>query len=253
MKVFCLYNNEFHEFLDKVVKQVLAIYGSKLNITSLEEIELVDKNEFSYPTDGKMINSKKIVVTSRLYELLPSFDIDNLEDNNDYKLIINTLYHEMGHISDMVIMKKLYTHGLNEGYKKEQITSRFWLEYIAEKRNVWFDDNDVKFCKDFINGNWMCSIYDPCSNFDGSNFFYLLKVLPYFLAKSNSVKLREKYLSMIKNKLLKDFIVDLGDEIKKLEKIGIFDDILLLDDLYDIINMYYKKFMNAFKAKGSNK
>lgn len=75
MKIYCLYNQKFHDFLNEVVELILDKYGSQLNIDTLEEVELVNKNTFQYDTDGRVVDSHKIIVTSRLYELLPSLDI----------------------------------------------------------------------------------------------------------------------------------------------------------------------------------
>ena len=66
MKVYCSYNQELHNFLNKVVKLILNEYGPQLNLATLEEIELVNKNEFAYETDGKTVSNSKIIVTSRL-------------------------------------------------------------------------------------------------------------------------------------------------------------------------------------------
>ena len=66
MKIYCLYNHEYHIFLNKVVELILNQYGSDLNINTLKEIELVNKNECAYETDGKVIDNSKIIVTSRL-------------------------------------------------------------------------------------------------------------------------------------------------------------------------------------------
>lgn len=40
------------------------------------------------------------MITSRLYDILPCLSIEKLENNPNFKMIVNTLYHEMGHITD---------------------------------------------------------------------------------------------------------------------------------------------------------
>lgn len=185
MKIFCLYNMEYHVFLNKVVGYVLSQYGDKLNIATLEEVELVNKNVFEYETDGKTISNSKIIVTSRLYELLPSFDIQSLLENNDFKLLYNTIYHEMGHINDMIVMPQLYDCVLNcEKINGNYIVCLFWLEYIAEKRTAGLENvNDMDICDQFVDRKWECSFFNLNSTND-KNFFYLNKVLPYFLART---------------------------------------------------------------------
>lgn len=41
MRVFCVYNEEYDRFLKQVVDYVLEEYGADLDISDLQEIELV--------------------------------------------------------------------------------------------------------------------------------------------------------------------------------------------------------------------
>ena len=247
MRIYCLYNRIFHIFLNEVVQYVLDRYGCELNIITLREIELVDKNTFQYETDGKVLSQDKIIVTSRLYEQLPNLDIRLLVDNNDFKLICNTIYHEMGHINDMIIMPKLYGCVLNnENIDANYISSLFWLEYIAEKRTAGLEDvNDMGICEEFVERNWNCTYSNP-NTADDKNFFYLNKVLPYFLARTSDKSIRKQFLDVIENKLLVRYIEEIGVEIERLELVGDFDEPEILQDLYQIINKYYKSFIKTF-------
>ncbi len=51
------------------------------------------------------------------------------------------------------------------------------------------------------------------------------------------------------NPLLKDYVIDIGEEIINLEDQIPFDDVLILDDLYDIADAYYGKFKDKFMPK----
>lgn len=248
MKIYCLYNEEFDQFLKEVVQLILNKYGSQLNIESLKEIELVNKNTYSYETDGKVINNSKIIVTSRLYELLPTLDIKALENNIYFTTIKQTLYHEMGHINDMTALPKLYECAFNNDSNKEQIASQFWLEYIAEKRTTIFEGHQFwDLCDGFVKEDWKCTMCSLDENINSTNFAYLTKVLPYFMAGTKDVKVREKYINQIKNKLLVQYINELDIELKNLEEIYLFDDVAMLDKLYNVIDKYYHKFMLAFR------
>lgn len=48
-----------------------------------------------------------------------------------------TIFHEMGHINDMVYMPNLYNYVFENSQKKTVnyilMSSLFWIEYIAEK------------------------------------------------------------------------------------------------------------------------
>ena len=250
LKVFCSYNEEYHNFLNKVVDSILDKYGSQLNISALEEIELVDKRKYKYITDGKTYYGR-IEVTSRLYELLPTLEIEDLENNNDYKLLRKTLYHEMGHINDMTLMPQLYNCILesfeSRKINSDSIVSLFWVEYVAEKRTAFFENiYNLDICDDFVKRKWHCSIADPYTHYSEKNFFYLTKLLPYFMARTNKKDLREQYLNRIENKLLIQYINEMDNEVRFLETKGIFDDVYFLKRLYTIIDKYCKAFMNKY-------
>lgn len=96
---FCKYNRELDIFLKDVVEYTLDIFGKKLRLDALQEIELIDIKEFSYDnTDGRACDygGKKIIVTSRLYYKLPTHRIEELKNNIDFIMIVNTMFHEMG-------------------------------------------------------------------------------------------------------------------------------------------------------------
>lgn len=248
MRVYCLFNQKFHGFLNEAVKHVLDTYGSQLNIDTLEEIELVNKNEFEYETDGRIVDSHKIIVTSRLYELLPSFDIEKLDGNKEYVLLRQALYHELGHINDMALMPNLYKCAFRQDDSKERIVSQFWLEYIAERRTEGFEGvEDFGLCDDFVKHSWKCTMSSFESDFNSSNFAYLIKVLPYFLSATKDSDIRGSYINQLKNSLLIEFIKELDKEILYLEKRELFDDVAVLFGLYNIINRFYKRFIAAYR------
>lgn len=256
MKIYCSYNHDYHIFLNEVAELVLKQYGSDLNISTLREIELVNKDEFAYETDGKAVDNSKIIVTSRLYERLPTLSINCLIDNNDYKLIRQTIYHEMGHINDMVYMPSLYNCVFENAQKKAaginiSTASLFWLEYKAEKRSAGFENvYDMEICDEFADHEWKYSVSDSYSNFNAGNFCYLTKILPYFLGgTAHDEHVRQEYITKIKNNILKDYIRELDIELNCLEAKGMSDDLNLLNSLYAIIKRYENIFIKTYSAK----
>lgn len=251
MKVYCSYNKEYHKFLNKVVASILEKYGSQLDISALEEIELINKEVLPYETDGKILSSKKVIVTSRLYELLPTLKIGDLENNNDYKLLRKTLYHEMGHINDMKIVPNLYKC-IFQGFQNDNVGLHFmsillWVEYIAEKRTNGFENvDDMEVCEDFVLTEWQCSKFEPYFSHDNKNFYNLTKLIPYFLARTMDRQIREKYLCRIENNLLREYLIEIDKELNFLETQGIFDNAIILNGLYEIINEYYNKFIEQY-------
>lgn len=250
MKIFCAYNQELHRFLNEVVKLVLDKYGTQLNISTLEEIELVNKRKYNYITDGKAYIGR-IEVTSRLYELLPTLDIEELEDNNEYKLLRKTLYHELGHINDMTLMPKLYGMMFKDFQNGDvnlySISILLWIEYVAEKRTIGFENvNDMELCNDFVNEKWECSKFEPCLSGNNENFYDLTKLLPYFIARTVNEDIRDQYLDQIENRLVVDYIKEIAIELKYLESKGTFNAPEVLGGLYEIIDKYFNVFMNRY-------
>ncbi len=248
MKVFCKYNKEFDSFLKKTVRYTIDRYGQYLDVTDIEEIELQDIKDFSYETDGKTYDGgRKILVTSRLYELIPSFDIRKIKNDRNFKMIINTQFHEMGHATDWKRMPNLYNAVIMRPTSEDGIASLFWVEYLAEKRSQVFSPLDYdSFCNDFVTSHWKAYKSDLDST-RHDNFTYLCKVMPYFLVRTIEPDKRKQYLDIIENQLLKDFILEITEEIVRLESIPFFDDTRELGGLYDIINKYFVEFQKVYK------
>ena len=174
-----------------------------------------------------------------------------MSGNNDFGMLRKTLYHEMGHINDMTLMPQLYNCILesfeSRKINSDSIVSLFWVEYVAEKRTAFFENiYNLEICDDFVKRKWHCLIADPYTHYGEKNFFYLTKLLPYFMARTNKKDLREQYLNRIENKLLIQYINEMDNEVRFLENKGTFDDVYFLKRLYTIIDKYYKAFMNKY-------
>ncbi len=174
MRVFCKHSIELDAFLKNVVEYTLDIFGEKLILEALQEIELVDIKEFSYNTDGRACDGgKKIIVTSRLYDRLPTYKIEELKGNVDFTMIVNTMFHEMGHVTDWLSMPNLYLVAENMDDGKTLVTSVFWLEYLAEKRSsIEGLVNHSDYCDDFVSRKWESYKFDM-ENASENNFYYL--------------------------------------------------------------------------------
>lgn len=249
MKIICRYNKELDRFLKKVVRYTLNKYGQGLNLSRLEVIELKDISEFELMTDGRCMDETSIVVTSRLYDVLPSYDIRKLKKNKDFKMIVNTLHHELGHISDWTSYPSIYKYGSEMDDAKKGLPALFWLEFLAEKRS--FDTGEVDktdFCNQFVECKWQpykCD-FEHCST---ENFFYLNKTLPYFIVGISKKDAWEYYMNRINNSILVSYITELTEELRRLEQMLPFDDIDKLSKLYQIMNDYYKQFKTEYAPK----
>ena len=181
--------------------------------------------------------------------MLPCYSIEKLEDNPNFEMIVNTLYHEMGHITDWAQYPKLYAEAEFMNNKKVGLPALFWLEYLAEKRSCSKDgSNNVEFCKQFVECKWH-AYYCNFDDIDENNFFYLNKVIPYFMARTIDVSVRKTYMNEINNELLIGYIDELSTEIEQMEKMLPFDEPEKLSSLYEIMNRYYKQFRDRYLPK----
>lgn len=172
VKIICQYNNELENFLGEVVEYTLNKYGQELNLVNLQEIELSDISEFDLKKDGTTYeNGTKIMVTSRLYDMLPCLSVAKLENNSNFKMIVNTLYHEMGHITDWAQYPRIYAEAESMENKEVGLPALFWIEYIAEKRSQSKDNsNSTEFCEQFVKGQWHAH-YISFDDIEEENFF----------------------------------------------------------------------------------
>lgn len=92
MNIICQYNKELEHFLENAVEYTLHKYGEELNLVNLQEIELMDISEFDLQKDGTTYeNGTKIIVTSRLYDMLP---FDEPEKLSSLYEIMNRYYKQ---------------------------------------------------------------------------------------------------------------------------------------------------------------
>lgn len=252
MEIICKYSLLLQKFLEDVVEYTINLYSDKIKIESLKCIELVNRNELEIETDGRTIDKgTKIILTSRLYEKLPFLEINKLQDNDNFHMIVNTLFHEMGHVTDWKIMPNLYNCIKDDTPARNLLTSLFWVEFIAEKRSCEVDNVGCdEFCQDFVSREWKAYNFSyDADDMNENNFFYLNKLIPYFLAKITTSDEGKKYLDKIVNSLLKEYILELQEECTKLEKEMPFDDLNKLNDLFEIMDIFYRKFVRKYKPR----
>ena len=56
----CEFNTDYEPLLQDIVNYAIENYGNNLNISTLTEIELADKELFPYETEGKLASKEKI-------------------------------------------------------------------------------------------------------------------------------------------------------------------------------------------------
>jgi len=74
---------------------------------------------------------QKDIPTSRLYAKISVYDIQQLNKNENFKLIVNTLYHEMGLVSDMQTIHNIYAAASN-------LESKLPFDDVETLSNLYF-------------------------------------------------------------------------------------------------------------------
>lgn len=90
MPVFvCKFNKNYELFLSHVYKYIITNFAQDFNLSSLRRIEIVD----SLPglSDGRMVDANTILLSKRLYDLLSTFDIKLLKNDDNFNSIVGTL------------------------------------------------------------------------------------------------------------------------------------------------------------------
>lgn len=243
MRVICQYHKSYDILLKDMVVHTIMKHEGELDLSGLEEIVLVDQREIQFPTDGRVVDGRQIVLSSRLFEQLPTCNIQELlaQENENFQMILNTLYHEMGHISDQKKYPQIYEYAnhIRENDGKGSV-ALFWTEYLAEKRTAKGNLQKKHFCEQFSKRGWKIT-KNNISDATCDNFFYLNKILPYFIARTDE-RSRRKYLEKTGNQILIAYEEELRSELSKLEQEAPFDDIGQLDRMDAIMDEYYHRF-----------
>ena len=234
----CKFNKNYEVFLKHVYEYVIENFAKDFNLSLLNKIEIVPSLPCS--SDGR-IEGTNILLSKRLYDLLPTLDIDLLRDNNDFNLIVSTLYHELCHLNEQTILPNIHAICNRDDIDIDYFVAQFWIEYIVEtKTNAVFKRNKSKFCDDIALNEWKINKADYDTQ-NTTNYFYLIKVLPYALAYCHNKK--SDYVVRIKNPIVRNMIVELYDAISNIQDKYPVDDMNSLNEIKRIFLTYQKTFL----------
>lgn len=235
----CKFNKNYEVFLKHVYEYVVENFAKDFNLSVLNKIEIVP----SLPclSDGR-IEGTNILLSKRLYDLLPALDLDLLRDNNDFNFIVSTLYHELCHLNEQTILPNIHAICNRDDIDIDYFVAQFWIEYIVEtKTNAIFKRNKSKFCDDIAINGWKINKADYDTQ-NTTNYFYLIKVLPYALAYCHNQK--SDYVAQIKNPIVRNMVIELYDAISNIQDKYPVDDMNSLNEIKRIFFTYQKTFLN---------
>ena len=234
----CKFNKNYEVFLKLVYKYVVDNFAKDFNLSVLNKVEIVPSLPCS--SDGR-IEGTNILLSKRLYDLLPTLDLDLLRDNNDFDLIVSTLYHELCHLNERTILPNIHAICNRDDIDIDYFVAQFWIEYIVEiKTNAVFKRNKSKFCDDIALNEWKINKADYDTQ-NTTNYFYLIKVLPYALAYCHNQK--SDYVVQIKNPIVRNMVIELYDAISNVQNKYPVDDMNSLNEIKRIFSTYQKTFL----------
>lgn len=234
----CKFNKNYESFLKDVYEYVVENFAKDFYLSVLNKIEIVPSLPCS--SDGK-IEGTNILLSKRLYDLLPTLDPDQLRDNDDFNLIVSTLYHEFCHLNEQTILPNIHAICNRVDIDIDYFVAQFWIEYIVEtKTNSVFKRNKSKFCDDIALNEWAINKADYNTQ-NTTNYFYLIKVLPYALACCQNEK--SDYVVRIKNPIIRNMVVELYDAISNIQNKYPVDDMNSLNEIKRIFLTYQKTFL----------
>ena len=248
MKVFCSYDSKYDCFFKQLVEYVLERYGDALDISSVREIELVKEIDGIDPPDGRLVeNGKKILIAERKIRELPHLNIAQLGGEESFKSVVETLYHEMGHATDMVNMPSMYAcvfaaNASIDGMSLEAFATLLFLEYVSQQRTSNLAIGEyATFCDQIASGLW-----NKYENHDSHwAFLYVSKLLVYFIIKANVLNKKIFYLEKAKEPLLSEYALALEEALNTVYARLPFDD---CDQCVEIVEVM-RKYEIGFKGR----
>lgn len=234
----CKFNKNYEVFLCHLYEYIIANFAQGFNLSSLKKVEIVD----SLPgrSDGRMVDTNTILLSKRLYDSLSTFDIEALKNNDNFNLIVSTLYHELCHINEQTIMPNIHSICNSDKIDMDYCVALFWIEYIVElKTNTVLKRNKDKLCNEVALRDWNINKFN-FEDADTSNYFYLIKVLPYVLANCYNNR-NPNYFELIKNTTVKNMVIELNSAVLECLRAYPFDDMNKLHKIKNLLSTYKKQ------------
>lgn len=222
---------EEKKIIDSIIDYILREYPENINIDKLKNIEIVDK--LNNDSSGRSIRDK--ILLSRKHALEGVKFSENIkkdkEIDSSLQMLIGTIYHELWHITTWKKYEFMYEYVLNE--ENSDIYTAFaymyWIEYVAHIETVFMENAVVmkKFCEDFVCKKW--------HRIEGG-YSYFVKALPYYLVRSNFLKIFEDSTRKIVSDELRAAVYEFdkvskelnrNDEMQEIDKANVIKEMIV--------------------------
>lgn len=221
---------EEEDNIHAIISYIADNYNEKIDIEKLKQIEVVDK--LDNDSSGRSIRDK--IILPRKYGLDGIGNIKDIsiekEINLKLKTFIGTIYHELWHVSTWNKYKDMYEYVLNEETADVYKTFAYlyWIEYIANGETVFMKVPEImkEFCENFVYTKWHKMEY---------GYFHFIKALPYYLIRSQYLKIFKELTQKIVSDELRKVVYDFDSISKRLLNDTNMEDIRKADIIKNMI------------------
>lgn len=211
------------KYLDKLKEIINSIdVPYEFNLDGFNGIKIIS-DSLLHPTSDGNLKDKTI--------LLPKNKTQKYLQNENYGLIKSTIYHELCHVD---LSNKLpYLHELHKKYMNEEnyikcFTIMIYIEYIAHLKSSKLETTETQenFYKSVNQRNWDFS--DNCDK------IMFIKFSPYIIGRDKN----NKYIMKLENFELKERVLEVQSELKKLPTKNYIDNYFILSKLEILVSKY---------------
>ena len=195
---------------------------SGFDLCGFKGISIVSDNVLPEISDGRLEN---------MTILLPKRKTEHYFANNNDLLVKSTIYHELCHVD--LANKLPNLHALHASCVKKEdyisaTTIMVYIEYVAHTNSYNFESAEIR-------SNFFKSICDWEWDFNNEEHkIYFIKAAPYIIARDPN----SNFINDLDNEMLRENLIEIRDELKKITKNGIIDDYDKLIDLSRIVKKY---------------
>ena len=200
-----------NNIINTILQYIYDNYSEKFCFDRLKRLEVID--ELTCEASGEcQRDTIKISRKDGLNEIgsIKNIDVD-IKENRKIKILVSTIYHELWHISTWTQYEEMYEYAMKpeDADMYVMISYIYWIEYIAHKETVFMECDTVMrdYCQAFVTKQWQKIDY---------GYLLFIKALPYYIVRSQYLKIYEDLTEEIKSTKLKAVVKDFGRTSEKI-------------------------------------
>lgn len=209
-----------------IICKIIENNSKGLDTSGFKGIHIISDDLLPSDFDGRL-DAKKI--------LLPKNKIEKYFINGMDDIVKSTIYHELCHIDISNKLPKLHLLHSSSIKNDDYITAftiMIIIEYLAHLKSYRFETNENR-------KRYLDSVNSKLWNFNlDTDKILFIKHSPYIIARDHN----NHFISNLKNVDLKNRLLEIEKEIKKIISKGIKDDYSILLNLQEIVKKYINNY-----------